>query len=81
MNITRFPCFLRYNPHNYVDDKGVRQVYSNSRETKLIKTLEKLKNHQPPPGLSAMYLYYDGYNGKDKYIKINYKENTIEEYN
>ena len=71
--------FVRFNPDGYTDNNGKRHQYSKSRETRLLKTLNSLWLHQPKDLLSVIYLYYNGDDGKNKIINIDYENNNINE--
>jgi hypothetical protein len=67
--------FIRYNPDQYKDYNGKLQKSLAGREKRLIDVINKLALHEPEDILSVIYLYYDGDDGLNKVIKIDYENN------
>ena len=65
--------FVRFNPDGYTDNNSKRHQYTKSRETRLLKTLNSVLLHQPKELLSVIYLYYNGDDGINKVINIDYE--------
>jgi hypothetical protein len=73
--------FIRFNPDKYVNNKGERfNTYDKSRETRLLKTLRSLIVHIPKELLSVIYLYYNGDDGNNKIVDIDYENNNVNEH-
>ena len=66
--------FIRYNPDKYYDDSGVEcDTRPREREDHLVRVLRSYMNPEVPlsdPGVSIIYLYYDGYNGTPEISKV-----------
>ena len=66
--------FIRYNPDKYYDDSGVEcDTRPREREDHLIRVLRGYMNPEVPlsdPGVSIVYLYYDGYDGTPEIGKV-----------
>ena len=71
--------FVRFNPDGYTDNNDKRHQYAKYREIRLLKTLNSLMLHQPKELLSVIYLYYNGDDGMNKVIEIDYENNNINE--
>lgn len=56
--------FIRFNPDTYTDSHGERHAWLPSRGKTLVDTIKKLSRNVPDKLVSAVYLYYDGYDGK-----------------
>jgi len=74
--------FIRYNPDNYKDCTGhlVRGKNQNpKREARLLNLLKRLKNADSIPMLSVYYLYYNGDDGVDRRIIMDYWNHKVTE--
>ena len=63
-------CFIRYNPDTYKDKNNKTIKSNNNKHKTLLNTLNSLMIHKPQYNLSAIYLYYDGYDNINKIIEI-----------
>ena len=63
-------CFIRYNPDNYKDKNNKIIKNNKNKHKQLLNTLNSLMIHKPNYNLSAIYLYYDGYDNNNKIIEI-----------
>jgi hypothetical protein len=65
--------FIRYNPHHYVNAKGVKKKPDNERRNTLIKHIKSFDGVTTlPSDLSVAYICYDGYNGIPVVSHIDY---------
>ena len=74
--------FIRYNPDSYHDHLGKLTKGSNQnpkRERRLITLIAKLQRRTEVPPLSAYYLFYDGDDGVNRRLAMDYLENTVTE--
>ena len=63
--------FLRYNPREYIDDKGKICTARVGRESKLVFSIKQLDNSTEWKGqLFVVYLCYNGYNGRPNIIDL-----------
>jgi hypothetical protein len=72
--------FVRFNPDGYTDNKNKRIQYNKAREKRLLTTLNSLLIHIPKDLLSVIYLYYNGDDGTNKIISVDYEKNNVKEY-
>lgn len=65
---------IRYNPDNYVDDKGKKNTDKlSSREDKLIETINRYiapTSYLDNLGVNLIYLYYNKYNGSTNIMEV-----------
>jgi hypothetical protein len=67
--------FVRYNPDSYIDSNGVKVVSKARRETTLIETIKRLMTWEVPEfTVAAIYIAYDGFDGKPVNTNLNYEE-------
>lgn len=77
--------FIRYNPDDYVNSVGekVKGGRKNSNREKhlvwLIKKIIEVKSQTGVPFLSIYHLYFDGWNGKDVQVVLDYWEHSVRE--
>ena len=65
--------FVRFNPDSYKDAGGKKREWTAGRGAKLIELLKQLQAHPPEHVVSAVYLYYDGFDANAVEItKIDY---------
>ncbi|QJX71551.1 hypothetical protein F-LCD7_0302 [Faustovirus] len=68
--------FIRFNPDKYIDNRGKKISSYQSRESKLIEVLMKLKTlDKLPCYLCYIKLFYDQYDGTDVIIHLDYYPN------
>ncbi len=70
--------FIRYNPDKYKDHAGKAKTGNpSSRHTKLLEVVAACRQHVPDRPISAIYLFYDGYDAnKLEIMNINLFEPT-----
>ncbi len=72
--------FIRFNPDNYTDHQGKKQVGKNQerkRQTRLLKAITNLQMHPPQKvELRVLYMYYDKDDGKDIIETLDYDTMT-----
>jgi hypothetical protein len=75
--------FIRYNPDNYVDNLGLKHAGAHQnleREDRLVNLIQNIRNGiVVPVGLSIYYLYYDGDDGNNNSVPIDYMNTPIGE--
>jgi hypothetical protein len=65
-----YVCFVRYNPDGYKNSEGIKVKCMKGRENRLITLLGNLREHPPKHQYSAIYLYYNGDDGTNKFGEI-----------
>ena len=69
--------FIRFNPDGYKDNKGKRHTWTNARAVKLLEVLNQTRDHLPEHLVSAVYLYYDGFDSRRvEFTKLKYMDDT-----
>lgn len=72
--------FIRYNPDNYIDNTFVKRNGSSTMNHKrLISAIKSFELHPPKEPLTVMYLCYDGDDGCNKLLTLDYENLTIYE--
>ena len=65
--------FIRFNPDNYRDRDSKLNKWSTSRGPKLLDIIRQTRDHPPEHILSAVHLYYDGFDtNKVEFVKLEY---------
>lgn len=74
-------CFIRYNPDSYTDNCGIRVTTKSpmARQKRLLSLIRSMQLHPPSAMLSAVYLYYDGEDGVNRFINVDYESSTVQE--
>lgn len=70
--------FIRYNPDSYKDNNGNRRSGSSTMNHKrLISAIKSLELHPPDKPLTVIYLCYDGDDGSNQLLTIDYENLMI----